>query len=154
MKTHDYRHAYLGYWDVEPEARCRVRIIERAGAPPILLLSEVPTNPSTSVTNAVEFLVAELIAKHFPVRFEVIDEPPAVVIEHYEAIPGSTSGPRQKPSYALVTFEDWRPRRVWLGGQERISLGDPDWRHMPDAEVRALIGDEADDIEQEGETAQ
>jgi hypothetical protein len=144
-KTHDDEHAFRGYWDAEPEARCRVRIVERDGSPPILLITESPTNESTSITTVMEYLAAELIARHFPHRFEVVDEPPAVVVEHYLPIPG-VRGVRERPTYDLVTFEDWRPRRVWLGGLQRLSLGEPDWRHMPPAEVRALLGAEADDL--------
>jgi hypothetical protein len=45
-----------------------------------------------------------------------------------------------------VAFASWSPRRIFLGGQERLSLDGPDWRHLPDHEVRRLLGDEADDL--------
>lgn len=146
VKTHDYEYAFRGYHDREAAGRCRVRIIEREGSAPLLILTELASNPSTSVTNMVEHLVPELIAKHMPHRFEVVDEPPAIVVEHYEPIPGKRRGLRQKPTYDLVTFGNWRPRRVWLSGQERLSLGEPDWRHMPEHEIRDLLGDEAEDL--------
>jgi hypothetical protein len=148
-KTHDYEFGFRGTWDREPEGRCRVRILQADGAPPILVLTELTSNPSTSVTNMVEVLAAELIAKHFPVRFEAVGEDPVTLVEHYEPLQDARTRRRGKPTYDRVTFGDWRPRKVWLGGQERLSLGEPDWRHMPDEEVRALLGDEADDLPQQ-----
>jgi hypothetical protein len=150
QKTHDYEYAFRGTWDREPEGRCRVRILETDNRSPILILTELTTNPSTSVTNMVEHLVPELIAKHMPHRFEVVGEDPAIVVEHYEPVADQPRGRRGKPTYDRVTFGDWRPRRVWLGGQERLSLGEPEWRHLPDEDVRALLGDEADDLPQQG----
>jgi hypothetical protein len=49
-KTDDYLYAFRGTWDREPEGRCRVRILQGDGKPPILVLTELTSNPSTSVT--------------------------------------------------------------------------------------------------------
>jgi hypothetical protein len=144
-KTHDYEYAFRGTWDKEPDGRCRVRILQQDGQPPTMILTELNSNPSTSVTNMVEVLAAELIAKHFPVRFEAVGEDPVVLIEHYEPMQ-DRRGRRGKPTYDRVAFASWSPRKVWLGGQERLSLAEPDWRHLPEAEVRALLGEEADDL--------
>ena len=81
-KTHDYQYAFRGTWDKEPEGRCRVRILQADGTPPLLVLTELNANPSTSVTNMIEVLAAELIAKHFPTRFEAVGEDPITLIEH------------------------------------------------------------------------
>jgi hypothetical protein len=35
----------------------------------------------------------------------------------------------------------WAPRRVRFGGQERLSLGEPEWRPLPVAEIASLIGE-------------
>jgi hypothetical protein len=144
-KIVDTTYAFRGTWDREPEGRCRVRILDRQALPPILVLTELNDNPSTSVTNLAEVLVAELIARYMPHRFEVVDEDPAFVIEHYEPMQDGR-GRRGKPTYDRVLFTSWVPRKVWLGGRERLSLSEPDWRHLPDHEVRALLGDEADDL--------
>jgi hypothetical protein len=111
-KTHDYEYAFRGTWDREPEGRCRVRILQRDGTPPVMVLTELNTNPSTSVTNMVEVLAAELIAKHFPVRFEAVGEDPITLVEHYEPLKDERRGRRGKPTYHRVTFADWRPRLV------------------------------------------
>jgi hypothetical protein len=101
-KTHDYEYAFRGTWDKEPEGRCRVRILQRDGTPPILLLTELTSNPSTSVTNMIEILAAELIARHFPVRFEAVGEDPVTLIEHYEPLGDERCGRRGKPTYDRV----------------------------------------------------
>ena len=49
-KVVDTTYAFRGTWDREPEGRCRVRILGRPSQPPILILTELATNPSTSVT--------------------------------------------------------------------------------------------------------
>ena len=146
MKTHDYEHAFRGYWDRGNEARCRVRILQRDGSPPIVILTELPDNESTSITNMIERVTLEVIAKHLPHRLEVIDEPPAIVIEHYPPRPGERRGRLDGATYDLVTFGSWRPRMVRHGADNRPSLGEPEWRHMPADEARALLGDEADDL--------
>jgi hypothetical protein len=146
MKKADYVYLHRGFWDTQPEARVRVRFIERSEGPPILLLTEPHENESTSLTNLIEVLAAELIAKHCPARFETLGEPPAIVIEHYPPDPNRPAGPRNAGQYDLVTFASWTPRPARSGSQHRTSLGEPSWRHLSAAEVRALIGDEADDL--------
>lgn len=140
-------HRYRGHWDAEPAGECRVRVVDRGWQPPILIVTEVVSNASTSVTNLIEHLAPELIAKYLPHRFDALGEPPAVVIEHYEARPGRQPGLRGQAAYDLVTFATWRPRRVRTAdGQERLAFGEPHWRRLPPDEVRALLGAEADDL--------
>lgn len=143
-KTADYRYAFRGTWDREPEGVCRVRILEAENDPPIVVLTELHENESTSVTNAIELIAAELIAKHFPQRFEVIDDP-IILIEHHPPVV-EIGGRRRPATYDRVVFRSWVPRRVWLGGQERRSLEGPDWRHLPPDEVRDFLGDEVEHL--------
>lgn len=146
-KTHDDRYRFRGIWDQDPEGVCRVRILQRQeGAQPVMILSELDENGSTSVTNLIEVLAAELIARHFPHRFEAVADDPVLLIEHYPPRAEPRRGASGRPEYDRVTFGAWRPRKIWLGGQERRSLGEPDWTHLPDDRVRALLGDEADDL--------
>lgn len=90
-----------------------------------------------------EYLAPEVIRSLCPWRFE--HEEPAVVIEHMLPLePERRSGSgnyRRADEYARVVFASWRPRRIWLHGQERLSLGEPDWRYLPPHEVAALIGE-------------
>lgn len=146
-KTVDYRYRFRGTWDRQPEGTCRVRILEgEEGTQPVLILTELTENASTSVTNCIEILAAELIVKHFPQRFEQVGEDPVTLIEHYEPHGDERRGERGKPTYDRVTFGRWVPRKVWLGGQARLSLGEPAWAHLPEDRVRRLLGDEADDL--------
>jgi hypothetical protein len=58
-KGHDYIHHYRGYWS--GGGRCRIRIFLEEGQAPIVICSELPDNPNTSVTNMAEYLAAEII---------------------------------------------------------------------------------------------
>ncbi len=64
VKLYDGPFRYRGFHDREPQAVCRVRLFHRGNETPVMVLSEDPANPSTSVTNAMEFLAPEAI-RHF-----------------------------------------------------------------------------------------
>ncbi len=81
VKLYDGPFRYRGLWDTEPAAVCRVRLFDRGPAPPVLVISEAPDNPSSSVTNAMEFLAPEAIRHFCPERFEF--EEPVILLEHY-----------------------------------------------------------------------
>lgn len=96
---------------------------------------------STSVTNLAEYLTPELIRRHFPHRFEAI--PPAIFLEHYveEHMPHGWLG--RKATWDRLTYGSWAaPRRVWLSGQEHLIYGEPEWQHLPEHDVAALIGED------------
>lgn len=139
-KIADYVYAYRGTWDLEPHGICWVRVFEAEGQTPVIIMSELPQNPSTSVTNMVEHLAPELIQRHFPHRFEEV--PPAIFLEHYveERTPEGRRG--RKATWDRLSFHSWAPRRVWLSGRERIAFGESHWEHLPPPEVEALIGRE------------
>lgn len=149
-KTIDTRYAFRGTYDREPEGVCRVRILESAKRTPILIISELHENQSTSVTNMIEVVTAELLAKYLPHRFDALDDDPAWVIEHYQPADSTDHSSLARPSYDRVSFSRWTPQQVWLGGQPRISLGDPDWIRLPDDIVLLLIGSEAEDLVERG----
>ncbi len=138
-KTHDELYRFRGLWD--EGGVCRIRIFQREGETPVVVCTELPENDNTSVTNAVEYLVAEVIAEHFPHRFEY--EEPVVWIEHYPPPEsGRYAGHRRtgRADYDRVTFASWTPRYEFARGAERITLGEPEWRPMPAHEVERLIG--------------
>jgi hypothetical protein len=56
-KTHDYIHYYRGYWS--EGGRCRIRIYQGEGKPPVVVCSQLPDNANTPVTNTTEYLAAE-----------------------------------------------------------------------------------------------
>lgn len=139
-KTADYLHAFRGMWDRDPEAICWVRVFEEAGQIPVIVMSEHPQNPSTSVTNMAELLAAELIQAHFPQRFDYT--PPAILLEHYPTEHTPQGRIAHKATWDRLSFHSWAPRRVWLGGQERLAFGDPHWEHLPEHDVERLLGRE------------
>lgn len=137
IKTHDYELSYRGYWS--DGGVCRIRIYECLGHPPVVVASELDDNTNTSVTNMAEYLAAEVIARHFPERFE--HDEPLVWIEHYARTPEERR--REIPEYALVEFENFTPRTRWLGGKQRVHIGQPSWHHIDAATVEQLTGDKA-----------
>ena len=144
-KVYDSEYRYRGYYDAEPEGICRVRLFRRGAKPPVLVITDPPENPTTSVTNLAETLVPEIIRDLMPNRFEY-DEP-VVPIEHLPPMPREGrrhrfSDYRKTDQYSLMTFATWRPRKIWLGGRERLSLGEPDWSPLAREAVSALIGEE------------
>ena len=106
-----------------------------------MVCTELPENANTSVTNAVEYLAAEVIAKHFPHRFEF--EEPVVWIEHYPPPQAGRYARRRRTGqadYDRVTFASWTPRYEYARGAERVRLSEPEWRPIPAHEVEQLIG--------------
>ncbi len=89
-----------------------------------------------------EYLAAEVIARHFPHRFEYPE--PVVWIEHYPPPAPGVYGLRRakgKPDFDRVTFSSWSPRRVFERGTERVKLGEPSWSPLSANELTALIGE-------------
>jgi len=137
-KTADYRYDYRGFW--QSEGFCRIRVFEAPGRTPVIVATELPDNPGTSITNLVEYLAPEIIAKHFPHRFE--EEEPVVWIEHYPPREDRRRGVRGRPDYDRVLYSSWTPRTEYLHGILRVRLVEPDWRSMPIQEVAQLIGED------------
>jgi hypothetical protein len=132
--THDLVHDYAGFHSI-PSA-CRIRIYQQPGHTPVIIATELPDNPGTSITNLAEQLCAEVLRAHLPARFE--EEDPVVWVEHYQRTPDELR--RQWPEFARVTFHSPAPRRVTIAGRERLQLGTPEWTHLPRAAVEALVG--------------
>ena len=132
----DERYEYRGYYS--DGGVTRIRLYDRQDAAPVMLLTELPENANTGVTNLLEFLVAELGTLLMPHRFD--DEQPFIVIEHYPAQPQRHSRELLDERFAQVTFEDWKLRRQWLGGVERKRIGQPTWTQLADADLVALLG--------------
>jgi hypothetical protein len=122
-KTHDYIHHYRGYWS--DGGKCRIRIYRADGQAPVVICTQLPDNPNTSVTNMAEYLAAEVIEEHkLPSLLSWIEDYP----EHEGEI----------GEYSLVTFFSWELTEVCLGGVWRYRLGSPRW-----SPLRGLIAPEA-----------
>lgn len=132
----DEIYEYRGFYD--DGGRCRLRIYDRPTDSPVLLFSELPDNTNTSVTNMIEVLVAEAGTKLLPHRFDYED--PFRVIEHYQGNPEGRTEELKKDRYSLVEFADYKLRRQWLGGVERVAIGQPAWKHIERHDVEQMIG--------------
>jgi hypothetical protein len=131
---------YRGTWDLDPNGVVWVRIFTEDRKIPVVILSELPANVSTSVTNMAEFLVPEILRRYCPERFE--EEVPALVLEHYveERTPRGTLG--RRATWDRLLFASWTPRMTELAGKTRLTIGVPDWVHLSEDEVISLIGAE------------
>lgn|GEM_PF-98493 len=100
---------------------CRLRVYEPREGPLVVIATELPENPGTSITNFVEELAAEVWA--------LLERPARgmVWIEHY---------PERGPVHRRIPegFD-----RVTFARTERGFSG-PQWRRLPRAEVEQLIG--------------
>lgn len=132
----DERYEYRGYHS--DGGVTRVRLYDRQAASPVMLLTELPENTNTSLTNMLEYLVAEIGTLLMPHRFD--EDEPFTVIEHYPAQPESRIRELVDERYARVQFADWKLRRQWLGGVERKRIGQPSWQHLAHDELVALLG--------------
>ncbi len=132
MKTLETVHVYDGFW--QPGARCGLQIFAGADGIPVVVLTELPFNDNTSVTNLVEYLAAEVLASYLP---EYIGQsPPFHCVEHYPRGGGSAL----LETFDLVTFALAIPERRRVHGGERLSLGTPHWQRMTRSELAKMIG--------------
>ena len=98
------------------------------------MLSELPSNNNTSVTNLVECLAAEVLTRYLPER--IGQELPFHCIEHYPKVPGSNL----PESFDLVTFDLTVPERRSGHGKDRLSLGTPQWRRITCRDLEIMFG--------------
>ena len=135
MKAHDYLHRYAGYHGALAE--CRVRVFAQPpGGLDVAILTELPTNPGTSVTNMIQDLTLQVGRQHAPDRVSDGVQP-LVFVEHY---PADRRG-WLECRYALVRFASWSARVTYLGGRDRVLYaGPPSWTHLDRATVEELVG--------------
>ncbi len=133
--THDYVHRYRGYY--EDGAVCRVRIFRPAGLLPVLLVTELPENQNTSVTNMAEYLAADLLIRHFSAQKPGAPAP-VWYVEHYPHAPEDARRPGN--SFDVVAFARWTPEPSYVFGHGRMKLGLPSWHPIGEDELAALVG--------------
>jgi hypothetical protein len=95
------------------ESKCGLRIVPLQNRRAMVICSELPDNPGTSVTNFVEELAA-LVCAHYGIRPDKL-----IWIEHYVPHRG-----HPKPDWDLVTF------KVVLGDEKQAVFAQPEWRRM------------------------
>jgi hypothetical protein len=92
--------------------RCRVRVYEpddREGDPFVVVLTEPPDNPGTSVTNAAEKIAAAVVLAN------ALPTSRTVFIEHYED--GARGTPEDPATFDLITFSADDPEPVMRAGR-------------------------------------
>ena len=102
-----------------------------------MIATELPENTTTSITNIVEELAAEVLVRYLEDRMG--QERPFVWIEHYPAT--ASGGIREADTYVLVTFPDYRVRWEIRGSRWRARFGEPDRRRLSREQVEQLIGE-------------
>jgi hypothetical protein len=133
----DYIHAFRG--PTGGRSACRVRLYlpdaaepgEVLGDAPVVIVSELPDNPGTSVTNAIEQIAAEVMDAH---RLAMGRAP--VFVEHD---PPRATG-RRDETFDLVVFARYEVREVMRGGIWHKEIGSPTWAHLGRREVEVLVG--------------
>ncbi len=132
MTTVETVHIYDGFW--EPGGRCGLQIFPGTDGIPVVVLSELPSNNTTSITNLVECLAAEVLTRYLPER--IGQDPPFHCIEHYPRVPGSNL----PESFDLVRFDFTIPERRPHHGKDCLSLGTPQWRRITRRSLEIMIG--------------
>ena len=133
----DYIHAFRGPTGVSSACRIRLYLPGAAepggtlGDAPVVIVFELPDNPGTSVTNAIEQIAAEVIDAH---RFAMGRAP--VFVEHYP--PRATGG--RDETFDLVVFAHHEVREVIRGGIWHKEIGSPTWEPLDRREVEVLVG--------------
>ena len=137
----DYTHTFCGPTGIR--SACRVRFYlpdaaepgetlgEALGDAPVVIVSELPDNPGTSVTNAIEQIAAEVMVAH---RLAMGRAP--VLVEHY---PPRVTGGRDE-TFDLVVFANYEVREVIRGGIWQKEIGSPTWKPLDRCAVEVLVG--------------
>ena len=104
-------------------SRCRLRVYEESGTPPVVIVTERDDNPGTSITNRAEYLATAV--------WQMLERPEAgmVWIEHYEDRALIGGKPLFKEKFDSVTFTS-----------TSRGFSDPRWKPISKAEVEILIG--------------
>lgn len=121
-QTHDYRHFYRGLHG-SPSV-CRIRVYRGSGDATLVIASELPDNPGTSITNVAEMLATEMEWRHCPDPGDRM-----IWIEHYP-VREALRGMRADEHFALVTF---------LRGDDG-QLHSPRWQHIASDTLSTLLG--------------
>ena len=115
---------YIGFRNCK--SKCGLGITRLKDGRIVVICSELPDNPGTSVTNFAEELAALVCAEY------CIPADNLVWIEHYPPDEPRHGLRRGKASWDLVTF------KVALGDGEQTVFDEPQWRPMREADWREL----------------
>ena len=108
-----------------PHLLCHVRIFDRGAQPPVVILTEIASNPGASVTNASEYIATELRSRHSLLR-----STNPVWIEHYNG-ESYTEGLFAPDRFGTIAF-------AW--DANRAAYRSPEWRPLAASELQTLLG--------------
>ena len=118
--------------------RCRIRIyfLAEERLDPVVICTELPSNPGMNITNAAEQIAAEVIWAHqLPV--------PLIWIEHCEA--GARGTPQEPATFDLVLFSRYEVCEVLRADySRRKQIGSPTRKTLDRGSVETLIGGPVD----------
>ncbi|HEV2416444.1 MAG TPA: hypothetical protein VGX94_01435 [Terriglobia bacterium] len=122
-------HRHRG-WNTDG-GQCGLEIFDPLDGVPVIVLTQLPWNANTSVTNMIETLAAEVALEYLPER--ECSRPAFRAVEHsYEWLTGDEL-------FSMVTFD-----LTWPGSKkisDRPHLGNPHWQKITRQEFEALTGE-------------
>ncbi len=126
----DYK--YQGYFGAnESVARLRIyRPDEGENHPPVVIMTELPENTGTSITNMCEVLAAKMLLTFLQDRMGKAI--PFIYVEQY----ATAEGVRNYSTYDIVGFDNWIPNVRRAGG---MRLGKPTWLPLAFGELLELV---------------
>ncbi len=127
----DYIHSYKGVAEVYSRCRIRLYLPQEDRDAAVVICSELPDNPGTSVLNAAEQIAAEII-KHFR-----LPSPPVWIEHHPQEL---TNG--QAETFDLVTFAHYKVKDTLRGGVLHQEIGQPTRKRLDRASIEVLVGQE------------
>ncbi len=127
MVRESYMYPFRGYWG--GAAVCHIAIYDHAGTV-VVICTEAPDNPGTSITNMAEHIATDVA------RIYQLAQEPFVWIEHYDD--------RSDPialKHAIRRTKGESFDRVEFR-RRGTQLSEPDWRPISKAAVEELIGEQ------------
>jgi hypothetical protein len=124
-------YEYDGLWT--PGASCGLQIFREPNRVPTVVLSELPWNPNSSVTNLIGCIAAEVLKCYLPER--IGHATPLHCVEHYPRERGSNL----RETFDLVTFELSIPKLQWHGVKSRMTLGRATWKPLERRTLERMI---------------
>jgi hypothetical protein len=132
-KTRDYLlHFPVG----DGEVFCRLRIFEKPGRVPVVVVTELSLGAGPRLAKVEPYLAAEVLARHFPDRFELPE--PVHWVEHRER--GEWELRRNVPEFYLVEFASYTPRLETRGARTQRRIGRARWTRVARDAVEEMIG--------------
>jgi hypothetical protein len=118
----NYIHTFTGLWN--RPAKCRIRVYRLESGMTVVIATELPDNPGTTITNAAELLATEI-------RQRLVTAGEAMVwIEHYQERGVVNGAPTIQETFDRVLFR-------WDGNR----YDDPQWLPFSRKAVEQLIGE-------------